>query len=97
VDKYSSKLLSIKPFTTLYIDSTGEGDLNVETATMSLIGLYSSLPYNLGGTAPSVSGAVVTFSGGLGTFIGHAVMIVVYIASYIMVLKAFERYIRRVK
>ena len=94
---YSSKLLSIKPFTSLYLDSTGEGDLNVETATMSLIGLYSSLPYNLGGTTPSVHGGALTLGGGLGTFIGHAVMTVVYVASYIMVLKAFERYIRRVR
>jgi spore maturation protein SpmA len=38
------KLLSINPYTTLYADNTGEGDLNLETASITLLALYSTLP-----------------------------------------------------
>lgn len=44
IDKYTSKLISINPFTTLYTDNTGEGDLNLETVTITLLALYSTLP-----------------------------------------------------
>jgi len=44
VDKYIVKLLSINPYTTLYTDNTGEGDLNLETALITLLALYSTLP-----------------------------------------------------
>jgi len=44
VDKYASKLMSINPYTTLYTDNTGEGDLNLETASITLLALYSTLP-----------------------------------------------------
>jgi len=42
VDKYIVKLLSINPYTTLYTDNTGEGDLNLETASITLLALYST-------------------------------------------------------
>jgi tetratricopeptide (TPR) repeat protein len=44
VDKCIVKLLSINPYTTLYADNTGEGDLNLETASITLLALYSTLP-----------------------------------------------------
>jgi hypothetical protein len=44
VDKYTVKLMSINPYTTLYTDNTGEGDLNLETASITLLALYSTLP-----------------------------------------------------
>jgi tetratricopeptide (TPR) repeat protein len=44
VDKYIVKLLSINPYTTLYTNSKGEGDLNLETALITLLALYSTLP-----------------------------------------------------
>ena len=44
VDKYTAKLKSINPYTTLYTDNTGEGDLNLETALITLLALYSTLP-----------------------------------------------------
>jgi len=44
VDKYTVKLMSINPYTTLYRDNTGEGDLNLETATITLLALYSTPP-----------------------------------------------------
>jgi hypothetical protein len=44
VDKYTAKLKSINPYTTLYRDNTGEGDLNLETASITLLALYSTLP-----------------------------------------------------
>ena len=40
VDKYIVKLTSINPYTTLYTDNTGEGDLNLETASITLLALY---------------------------------------------------------
>ena len=43
VDKYASKLMSINPYTTLYTDNMGEGDLNLETASITLLALYSTL------------------------------------------------------
>jgi len=42
VDKYIVKLMSINPYTTLYTDNTGEGDLNLETASITLLALYST-------------------------------------------------------
>jgi hypothetical protein len=42
VDKYTVKLMSINPYTTLYRDNTGEGDLNLETASITLLALYST-------------------------------------------------------
>jgi hypothetical protein len=47
IKKYESKLLSIDPFTTLYVDNTGEGDLNVETASITLLAMYSTLPLDI--------------------------------------------------
>jgi tetratricopeptide (TPR) repeat protein len=44
VDKYTAKLMSINPCTTLYTNSKGEGDLNLETASITLLALYSTLP-----------------------------------------------------
>jgi tetratricopeptide (TPR) repeat protein len=44
VDKYTVKLMSINPYATLYRDNTGEGDLNLETASITLLALYSTLP-----------------------------------------------------
>jgi hypothetical protein len=44
VDKYTVKLMSINPYTTLYRDNTGEEDLNLETATITLLALYSTPP-----------------------------------------------------
>jgi len=44
IDKYASKLMSINPYTTLYTNSKGEGDLNLETALITLLALYSTLP-----------------------------------------------------
>jgi hypothetical protein len=44
VDKYTAKLKSINPYTTLYRDNIGEGDLNLETASVTLLALYSTLP-----------------------------------------------------
>ncbi|MCC6053888.1 MAG: hypothetical protein LM589_01010 [Thermosphaera sp.] len=43
VDKYIVKLTSINPYTTLYTGNTGEGDLNLETVTITLLALYSTL------------------------------------------------------
>jgi hypothetical protein len=40
VERYAAKLMSINPFTTLYRNSTGEGDLNLETAAVTLLALY---------------------------------------------------------
>jgi hypothetical protein len=45
IDEYMSKLMSINPFTTLYTNSKGEGDLNLDTATITLLTLYSTLPH----------------------------------------------------
>jgi hypothetical protein len=42
VDKYTVKLMSINPYATLYRDNTGEGDLNLETASITLLALYST-------------------------------------------------------
>jgi len=53
VEKYTSILRSIKPLATLYIynETTGElsgiGDLNVETACLIAIALYSDIPYRI--------------------------------------------------
>jgi len=53
VEKYTNVLLRIKPLTTLYVrdEATGElrgvGDLNVETACLVAIALYSDLPYRI--------------------------------------------------
>jgi len=53
VDKYTNILLNIKPLTTLYIldESRGRligiGDLNVETACLIAIALYSDIPYGI--------------------------------------------------
>jgi hypothetical protein len=53
VEKYTNVLLRIKPLTTLYMrdEATGElrgvGDLNVETACLVAIALYSDLPYRI--------------------------------------------------
>jgi hypothetical protein len=53
IEKYTSVLLGIKPLTTLYVhdEATGElrgvGDLNVETACLVAIALYSDLPYRV--------------------------------------------------
>ena len=44
VDEYTVKLMSINPYTTLYTNSMGEGDLNLETALITLLALYSTLP-----------------------------------------------------
>jgi len=41
-ERYKARLLSIIPYTTLYRDSTGEGDLNLETAVIALLALYST-------------------------------------------------------
>jgi hypothetical protein len=46
IDKYTSKLISINPFTTLYTDNAGEGDLNLETASITLLALYTIPPIN---------------------------------------------------
>ena len=45
VDKYTVKLMSINPYTTLYTDNTGEGDLNLETASITLLALYYTPSY----------------------------------------------------
>ena len=42
VEEYKAKQLSINPYTTLYRDNTGEGDLNLETAAITLLALYST-------------------------------------------------------
>jgi len=42
VERYKARLLSITPYTTLYRDSAGEGDLNLETAVITLLALYST-------------------------------------------------------
>jgi hypothetical protein len=53
IEKYTSVLLRIKPLTTLYVrdEAAGElrgvGDLNVETACLVAIALYSDLPYRV--------------------------------------------------
>jgi hypothetical protein len=53
VEKYTNVLLGIKPLTTLYArdEATGElrgvGDLNVETACLVAIALYSDLPHRI--------------------------------------------------
>jgi len=53
IEKYISVLLRIKPLATLYVrdEATGElrgvGDLNVETACLVAIALYSDLPYRV--------------------------------------------------
>jgi hypothetical protein len=41
-ERYKAGLLSINPYTTLYRDSAGEGDLNLETAVITLLALYST-------------------------------------------------------
>ena len=41
-ERYEARLLSITPYTTLYRDSAGEGDLNLETAVITLLALYST-------------------------------------------------------
>ncbi len=50
-EEYVSKLTSIKPLTTLYHSNTGIGDLNVETATLVAIALYSTPPQYLAPTS----------------------------------------------
>jgi len=51
VERYAAKLMSTNPFTTLYGDSTGEGDLNLETAAVTLLAPYSTPPvYPYAGT-----------------------------------------------
>jgi len=40
IDKYIVKLMSINPYTTLYTDNTDERDLNLETATITLLTLH---------------------------------------------------------
>jgi hypothetical protein len=52
VDLYTSTLNRISPVTTLYtVDPSGnlvgEGDLNVETASLIAIALYSTIPYDI--------------------------------------------------
>jgi len=44
IDEYIVKLMSINPYTTLYTNSKSEGDLNLETASITLLALYSTLP-----------------------------------------------------
>jgi hypothetical protein len=41
-ERYKARLLSIIPYTTLYRDSAGERDLNLETAVITLLALYST-------------------------------------------------------
>jgi tetratricopeptide (TPR) repeat protein len=44
-EEYKARLLSINPYTTLYTDSKGGGDLNLETAVITLLALYSTPPH----------------------------------------------------
>lgn len=50
-EEYVSKLTSIKPLATLYHGNTGIGDLNVETATLVAIALYSATSQYLAPTS----------------------------------------------
>jgi hypothetical protein len=54
INKYTSKLMSIDPFTTLYTDNTGEGDLNLETASIANLALYSTLPIDIFVPKPAI-------------------------------------------
>jgi hypothetical protein len=50
--------MSINPYTTLYRDNKGEGDLNLETAIITLLTLYSS-PLNTSTQKPAPTTAII--------------------------------------
>jgi tetratricopeptide (TPR) repeat protein len=58
VGKYLAKLMSINPYTTLYRDNKGEGDLNLETAIITLLTLYST-PLNTSTQKPAPTTAII--------------------------------------
>jgi tetratricopeptide (TPR) repeat protein len=76
-ERYEARLLSITPYTTLYRDSTGEGDLNLETAVITLLALYST-------QKPIHDTALVVVI---------VVLVVVVAASIMLALRLLKRYI----